>query len=40
MALLVLGLVLFLGTHAVTMARHRRAALVAHLGEGPYKGLY
>lgn len=40
MALLLLGLVLFLGTHAFTMARAPRAALVARLGEGPYKGLY
>jgi len=29
MALLILGLVLFLGTHAFTMAREPRAALVA-----------
>jgi len=40
MALLILGLVLFLGIHAFTMAREPRAALVAQLGEGPYKGLY
>lgn len=40
MTLLVLGLILFLGTHAFTMARGSRAALVAKLGEGPYKGLY
>ena len=40
MALLVLGLLLFLGTHAFTMARGARAAAVARLGEGPYKGLY
>jgi uncharacterized membrane protein len=40
MALLILGLALFLGTHAFTMAREPRAALVARLGEGPYKGLY
>ena len=39
MALLLLGLVMFLGTHAFTMARGPRAALVARLGEGPYKGL-
>lgn len=40
MTLLILGLVLFIGTHAFTTARERRAALVARLGEGPYKGLY
>ena len=37
---LILGLVLFLGTHAFTMAREPRAALIARLGEGPYKRLY
>ena len=40
MTLLLLGLALFLGVHAFTMAREPRAALVARLGEGPYKGLY
>lgn len=40
MTLLVLGLVLFLGIHAFTMARGRRAALIARVGEGPYKILY
>lgn len=40
MTLLVLGLVLFLGTHAFSMARGRRAALIGRIGEGPYKGLY
>jgi uncharacterized membrane protein len=38
--LLLLGLVLFLGTHAFSMARARRSAVVAKVGEGPYKGLY
>jgi len=40
MALLIIGLVIFLGVHAFSMARAPRAALVARLGEGPYKGLY
>ncbi len=40
MTLLVLGLILFLGTHAFSMARGPRAALVGRIGEGPYKGLY
>ena len=40
MTLLILGLALFLGTHAFTMARGSRAAAAARLGEGPYKGLY
>lgn len=38
--LLVLGLIVFLGTHAFTMARRPRAALIGKVGEGPYKGLY
>jgi uncharacterized membrane protein len=37
MVWLVLGLALFLGTHAFTMARGRRAELIARFGEGPYK---
>jgi uncharacterized membrane protein len=40
MTLLILGLVLFLGTHAFTMARGARARLVGRVGEGPYKILY
>ena len=40
MALLILGLVVFIGSHAFTMARGPRAALIGRLGEGPYKGLY
>ena len=40
MLLLIAGLVLFLGTHAVSMARGPRAALVGRLGEGGFKGLY
>jgi uncharacterized membrane protein len=38
--LLVLGLVLFLGTHFFSMARERRAAIIGRIGAGPYKGLY
>jgi uncharacterized membrane protein len=40
MTLLVLGLVIFFGTHAFSMARMSRAAMIGRLGEGPYKGLY
>lgn len=40
MLVLILGLVLFLGTHGFTMARAPRAALIARLGEGGFKGLY
>jgi uncharacterized membrane protein len=38
--LLVLGLVIFLGTHSFSMARERRAALIGRIAEGAYKGLY
>lgn len=38
--LLVLGLVLFLGIHALTMARGLRASLIGRLGETPYKVVY
>ncbi|MFE1598655.1 NnrU family protein [Methylobacterium sp. ID0610] len=37
MLVLVLGLVLFLGTHAFTMLRGPRERLIARIGEGPYK---
>ncbi|MEE1656383.1 NnrU family protein [Microvirga sp. CF3062] len=40
MTLLVLGLVLFLGTHSFSMARGPRAAIIGRIGEGPYKLLY
>ena len=40
MALLVAGLVLFLGIHILTSMRATRAAAIGRLGEGGYKGLY
>src|SRR5918998_4712050 len=40
MTILILGLIVFIGTHAFTMARDARAQAIARLGEGPYKGLY
>ncbi len=41
MALLIAGLVLFLGTHSVSIiARPWRDAMFERLGEGPWKGLY
>lgn len=40
MFLLILGLALFVGVHAFTMARGMRAAAIARFGEGPYKGFY
>ncbi|NKI34945.1 NnrU family protein [Wenzhouxiangella sp. XN79A] len=41
MTLLVLGLILFLGIHSISIvARPTRDRLAARLGEWPYKGLY
>jgi len=41
MAILVLGLVLFLGLHSTRiLAEPLRAQAIARLGEGPWKGLY
>ena len=40
LAVLILGLVVFIGGHALTMARNPRAALVARLGEVAYKIVY
>ena len=37
LAVLILGLVVFIGSHALTMARGARAACVARIGEVPYK---
>jgi len=39
-AILILGLIVFLGGHAFTMWRDARAALVASFGERGYKALY
>ncbi len=40
MLVLILGLVLFLGMHAVTMKRDLRAGLIERFGAGGYRGLY
>lgn len=40
MTLMLAGLVVFIGMHAFTAQRGARAALIARIGEGPYKGLY
>ena len=40
MALLIVGLAVFIGIHVVTTQRGFRASLIARLGEGPYKVLY
>jgi uncharacterized membrane protein len=40
MLVLILGLVLFLGMHAVTMKRDLREQLIERFGAGGYRGLY
>jgi uncharacterized membrane protein len=40
LAVEILGLVIFLGAHVFVTMRDRRAALVARLGEWPYRGLF
>jgi uncharacterized membrane protein len=40
LAVMIAGLVLFLGIHLLPAMRERRAALVSRLGEGPYKAIY
>lgn len=40
LAILVLGLIVFIGAHVFVTYRKRRAALIAQIGEGPYKGLF
>jgi len=37
---LVLGLAVFIGTHALTIARGARAALIGRIGEAPFKIVY
>jgi uncharacterized membrane protein len=40
LALEILGLVIFLGTHVFVTMRDRRDALVARIGDWPYRGLF
>jgi uncharacterized membrane protein len=40
LAILVVGLIVFLGGHAFVTCRAQRAAVIARIGEGPYKGLF
>jgi uncharacterized membrane protein len=40
MTILILGLIILLGMHSLTMFRDTRAGLVARLGEGPYMRYY
>ena len=40
LAILIIGLVVFLGAHVFVTRREARSAAIARLGEGPYKGLF
>lgn len=40
LALLIVGLAVFIGAHVFVTRRAQRAKLVVRLGEGPYKGLF
>jgi uncharacterized membrane protein len=40
LAIMIAGLAVFFGVHAFTTMRTQRAAMIARLGEGPYKILY
>jgi uncharacterized membrane protein len=40
LAILILGLIVFLGAHVFVTRREARARVIARLGEGPYKGLF
>jgi uncharacterized membrane protein len=40
LAVLILGLVVFLGSHVFVTFRDTRARLIARLGQGPYRGLF
>lgn len=40
MFMMLLGLVIFIGTHLVSTRPALRASLVGQVGEGPYKGFY
>ena len=40
LAIMIIGLAVFLGSHTLVTLRPQRAALIARIGEGPYKGLF
>ena len=40
LAILILGLAVFIGTHVITTRRETRARLIGRFGEGPYKIAY
>jgi uncharacterized membrane protein len=40
LAIMILGLAVFIGAHVLVTLREQRAGVIARLGEGPYKGLF
>jgi uncharacterized membrane protein len=40
LAIMIIGLAVFLGSHTLITLRPQRAALIGRIGEGPYKGLF
>jgi uncharacterized membrane protein len=40
LAIMILGLAVFIGAHVLVTLRQQRAGVIARLGEGPYKGLF
>lgn len=40
LAIMILGLAVFLGSHVFVTMRSQRAAVIAHIGEWPYKGVF
>jgi uncharacterized membrane protein len=40
LAIMIIGLAAFLGAHTLVALRPQRAAVIARVGEGPYKGLF
>jgi uncharacterized membrane protein len=40
LAILILGLAVFLGVHVLVTCRAQRASVIARMGEGAYKGLF
>ena len=40
LAIMIIGLAVFIGAHAFTTLRGQRAALIARIGERAYKGVY
>jgi uncharacterized membrane protein len=40
LAIMIVGLAVFLGSHTLITLRPQRAALIGRIGEGPYKGLF